>query len=488
MTESAPFDPEGEALRFLAAIVESSEDAIIGKDLDGVILTWNRGAGRLYGYTADEVKGRSLDLLIPDDHSGELPGILERIRAGQRVEHHETVRLRKDGRLVDVSLTVSPVTDAAGRVVGAATIARDITQRKRDELVLRTSELRWRTIIESAVDGIVVIDAKGRIEAFNPAAERLFGYREAEVVGRNVNMLMPSPYHEEHDGYLARYLATGAAKIIGIGREVTGLRRDGTTFPVHLAVGEMVLGSERKFTGILHDLSARVRMEDELREQAALARLGEMAAVIAHEVKNPLAGIRGAVQVIGSRLPAGSRDAAVAQQIVTRVDGLNNLVQDLLLFARPPQPRPTSVDVATLVTMTAALLAEDPAVSGVRVEVHGSAPPVMADAELLKIVFVNLLVNGAHAMQGQGVIRVSITPIGDTCQVVFQDAGPGIPPDVLGKIFTPFFTTKSKGTGLGLPTAKRLIEAHAGRIDIECPPGGGTIVTVRLPQSVPAVT
>jgi two-component system, LuxR family, sensor kinase FixL len=482
MTESARFDPENEALRFLAAIVESSEDAIIGKDLDGVILTWNRGAERLYGYTADEVKNRSLDLLIPDDHAGELARLLEDIRVGKRVEHYETVRRTKDGRLVDVSLTVSPVRNGSGGIVGAATIARDISARKRDELALRTSELRWRSIIESAVDGIVVIDENGRIEAFNPGAERLFGYREADVVGRNVNMLMPSPYHEEHDGYLARYLATGAAKIIGIGREVTGLRRDGTTFPVHLSVGELSLGSERKFTGILHDLSARVRMEGALREQASLARLGEMAAVIAHEVKNPLAGIRGAVQVIGSRLPADSRDAAVMQQIVARVDGLNNLVKDLLLFARPPQPRPAPVDIATLVTLTADLLADDPAVGGVRIEVHGAAPPVMADAELLKIVFVNLLVNAAHAMQGQGMIRVAITPGDGVCQVAFHDAGPGIPPEILDKIFTPFFTTKSKGTGLGLPTARRLIEAHAGRLDIECPSGGGTIVTVQLPQ------
>lgn len=231
-----------------------------------------------------------------------------------------------------------------------------MTERVRLEERLRSSEAHWRSVVESAVDGIIVIDARGRIEAFNPAAEQLFGYTEADVVGRNVNILMPRPYHDEHDSYLARYLTTGVHKIIGIGREVTGLRRDGTTFPVHLAVGEMVIGGERKFTGILHDLSARVRMEEQLREQAALARLGEMAAVIAHEVKNPLAGIRGAIQVIGSRLPAESRDAAVTTEIVTRIDGLNDLMKDLLLFARPPQPNPVSVDIVTLVTATAGLL------------------------------------------------------------------------------------------------------------------------------------
>jgi two-component system sensor kinase FixL len=479
--------PEHDASRFLAAIVESSDDAIIGKDLDGIILTWNRGAERLYGYSADEVKGRSLALLIPEDRSAELPVILEQIRRGKRVEHLETRRRTKDGRLVEVSLTVSPVIDAAGHIIGGATIARDLTAQRRDDLERRTSESRWRAVIESAVDGIVVIDAHGHIEAFNPAAERLFGYAEADVVGRNVNMLMPSPYHEEHDSYLARYLQTGVAKIIGIGREVRARRSDGSTFPVHLAVGEMTINGARKFTGILHDLSARVRMEEQLREQAAMVHLGEMAAVIAHEIKNPLAGIRGAVQVIGSRLPSGSRDAAVADEIVRRIDGLNDLMKDLLLFARPPQPKPAAVNVGELVSSTASLLADDPTMGNVTVKVEGIAPTIRADPELLKIVFVNLLMNGAHAMEGQGVIHVSMGTTDGVCRIAIHDAGPGIPADIREKIFTPFFTTKSKGTGLGLPTTKRLIDAHAGRVEIDCPPGGGTIVTVELPAELPAL-
>ena len=188
------------------------------------------------------------------------------------MHHHDTVRRAKDGRLVDISLTVSPISDANGEIVGAATIARDITTQKQAELALRVSELRWRSIVESAVDGIVVIDARGRIEGFNPAAERLFGYREEEVVGQNVHVLMPSPYREEHDGYIARYLATGVQKIIGIGREVTGRRRDGSTFPLQLSVGEMATADERRFIGILHDLTARVRMEQQLREQAESGR------------------------------------------------------------------------------------------------------------------------------------------------------------------------------------------------------------------------
>lgn len=465
----------------LAAIVESSDDAIVATDLDGTILSWNRGAERMYGYSAAEVVGRPVDVIIPAGYSDELPGIRSRIKAGERVGCHETVRATRDGRLVDVSLTVSPVRDATGTIVAASAIARDITAGKGDLLKLRTSEARLRSIVESAVDGIVVIDARGRIEAFNAAAERLFGYASDEVAGRNVNILMPSPYREEHDHYLQRYLTTGVQKIIGIGREVTGMRKDGSTFPLHLSVGEMSVGGERKFTGILHDLTARVQVEERLREQAALVRLGEMAAVIAHEVKNPLAAVRGAIQVIGKRLPEGSREAEVITDVIARIDGLNQLVKDLLLFARPPRPHLAAVDVSALLASTASLLGEDAAHCDLRVEVTGAAPPVMADAELLKIVFLNLLINSAHAMRSRGVISISVTSADNACHIAVADAGPGIPVEIRDKLFTPFVTTKSRGTGLGLSTVKRLVEAHHGQVEVACPPGGGTTITVRLP-------
>lgn len=426
--------------------------------------------------------------LVPRERQDNFSFVLDRLRLGQPVRQYETSVLTKSGALVDVVLSMSPVTDPSSAVIGAAILARDISARKYSDLAsrvgleaqLRASEARWRAVIESAVDGIVVIDARGVIEAFNPAAERLFGYSEGEVVGRNVSMLMPEPYHDEHDGYLRRYVTTGAARIIGIGREVTGLRRDRSTFPLHLSVGEVSIGGERKFTGILHDLSRRVQMEEQLREQATLARLGEMAAVIAHEVKNPLAGIRGAIQIIGSRL--GDRpETRIIGEIVGRIDALDEMMKDMLLFARPPRPRLLRVEVALLVASTAELLRGDPAIADVQVEVDGAAPPIEADAELLKIVFLNLLVNGAHAIGGRGRLQVSMRSFADTCEIAFSDSGPGMPMEVQEKIFMPFFTTKARGTGLGLPTAKRLIEAHRGTIAIECPPGGGTTVTIRLP-------
>jgi two-component system sensor kinase FixL len=364
--------------------------------------------------------------------------------------------------------------------------ARDGPNATRVEAALRASEERYRSIVDSAVDAILVIDRRGRIEAFNAAAERLFGYAAGEVLGKNVNLLMPQPYHDEHDGYMARYLATGEKRIIGIGRQVTGLRRNGTTFPVHLSVGEMTIDGETKFTGILHDLTARVALETQLREQAALTRLGEMAAVVAHEVKNPLTGIRGAVQIIGGRLPAGSRDAEVVKEIVARIDALNDLMKDLLLFARPPQPRLGPLDPRPLLETVVGLVRQDPGAGAISIRVDGPSDRVVADAELLKLVVQNVLLNAVHAIAGPGSILVAVQPVESMCRITVTDTGPGIPPEVREKLFTPFFTTKARGTGLGLSTARRFIEAQGGTILIDCPPAGGTSVTIELPRSAPA--
>jgi two-component system, LuxR family, sensor kinase FixL len=469
----------------LDAIINTTVDGIIVISATGAIEAFNRGAERLFGYPESEVLGRNVSMLMPSPYHDEHDGYLARYRATRQPHIIGTGRevsgRRRDGTVFPLHLSVGEM--SIGGEQKFTGMLHDLSARNQLDEQLRASDARWRAIVDSAVDGIVVIDAHGRVESFNPAAERLFGYREADVLGHNVNMLMPSPYREEHDRYLARYLATGRAKIIGVGREVTGLRHDGTTFPLHLSVGEITIAGERKFTGILHDLSARVRIEEQLREQNALARLGEMAAVLAHEIKNPLAGIRGAVQVISGRLPAGSQDAAMMQEIVARIDSLDAMMRDLLLFSRPPQPKLTPTEVAPLVSVTAGLMKEDATLRDIEVSVEGAAPPIHGDPEMLKMVFQNLLINGAHAMKGKGQIRVQISAMSGVCQVAFIDSGPGIPADVRSKVFTPFFTTKSRGTGLGLPTAKRFIEAHHGEISIDCPPSGGTAVRISLPLS-----
>jgi two-component system sensor kinase FixL len=469
----------------LQAVLDTAVSGIIVIDTAGRVESFNRGAEALFGYAAAEVIGQNVSMLMPspdhDRHDGYLARYLE-TRDARVIGHgREVTGRRRDGSSVPLHLAVGEMT--IGGVRKFTGLLHDLSARVEQEEQRRTSDARWQAVVQSAVDGIVVIDPQGLIEAFNPAAERLFGYTEAEVVGHNVSMLMPSPYREAHDGYLAHYLETGHRTIIGIGREVQGLRRDGTTFPLHLSVGEFAVGGARRFTGIVHDLTTRAETERRLREQTALACIGEMAAVLAHEVKNPLAGIRGAVQVIGGRLPAESTARRMIGEIIARIDSLSELMKDLLLFARPPKPQPRLTDLTRLVGATADLLRQDPALRDVSVHVEGGAAPLMADAGLMQIVFHNLLVNAAQAMSGRGRIVVSVAEADARWRVAVADTGPGIPIEHREKLFTPFFTTKARGSGLGLPTCRRVVEAHGGTIDVSCPPAGGTVVTVMLPAA-----
>jgi PAS domain S-box-containing protein len=261
--------PADEDSRFLASIVDNSDDAIISKTLDGKIRSWNAAAEKLFGYTAGEIIGQPITKIIPRDRLAEERMIITRLRRGERIDHYETVRLRKDRRAVDVSLSVSPIRDGQGRIVGACKIARDITERKQSADALRRSEHLLRAILDTAADAIVTIDQRGIIRSVNTATERLFGYTASELAGQNVNRLMPPPFHDEHDRYLRNYCRTGRAKIIGIGREVTGQRKDGTTFPMHLSVSEVRLQDQRLFTGIVHDLTERRLLERQIMEAAA---------------------------------------------------------------------------------------------------------------------------------------------------------------------------------------------------------------------------
>ena len=252
---------------------------------------------------------------------------------------------------------------------------------------------------------------------------------------------------------------------------------------MHLSVGEMRVGSEPHFTGILHDLTPRLELEARLREQTAMARLGEMAAVIAHEVKNPLAAVRGAIQVIGGRLPAEAATSPSIAEIISRIDALDALIKDLLLFARAPQPQMSGVDLESLIRLTMTFLSDDPLFGNLQIERARHQRTSAGRRRTCRIVFQNLLINAAQAVEGRGSVTVTFGGDSKTQQVSITDGGPGITAEVRRNLFRPFFTTKARGTGLGLPTAKRLVELHGGSITIESTPGAGTAVTVSLPTA-----
>jgi PAS domain S-box-containing protein len=333
-----------------------------------------------------------------------------------------------------------------------------------------------------AIDQAAIVattDVTGRITYVNDKFCEISKYSPEELLGQDHRIINSGYHSKEFIRGLWQTIANG-----GIWRgELRNRAKDGSFYWVDTTIVPFLndRGKPYQYMAIRSDITERKRSEALLREQAALTRLGEMAAVVAHEVKNPLAGIRGSLQVIGGRMPADTRDRAVLRDIVDRLDSLNNIVDDLLVFARPREPKLGPVIVQDLLRNTTTLLKKDPAYATTHVEVAETRAVVRADPEQLQLVVVNLLLNAAQATHNQGHVRVDVSTTDGVCRIAITDNGPGIPEDLRERIFEPFFTTKTRGTGLGLPTAKRVIERHGGSIDIQSPASGGTVVTVSLP-------
>ena len=240
-------------------------------------------------------------------------------------------------------------------------------------------------------------------------------------------------------------------------------------------------GKPYQYIAIRADITARKAAEERLAQQAALARVGQMAAVVAHEVRNPLAGIKGAVQVLMSRRNAADSELPVMRDIVARIDALSELINDLMVFARPRPPRLTVVELHPILADAITMVRRDPSAHAVDISVAGDDVSITADGELVRATVLNLLLNAAQAMAGQGRILVQTGRENGTAYIEVRDTGPGIPSELREQIFEPFFTTKARGGGLGLPIARRTAELHGGSLTLDCPPDGGTVVRVSLP-------
>ncbi|WP_395022338.1 PAS domain S-box protein [Dongia sp.] len=486
-----------ESVSRLAAIVASSDDAIVGETLDGIITDWNRGAEQIFGYPPQEVLGKSVSILLPGDHAGETERILERIRQGERVEHFETQRRRKDGSVIEVSVTVSPVWDAAGRLVGASKVARDVSAAKIAEKALAEREAHLQSVLDTVPDAMIVIDTKGIMQSFSATAERLFGYRAAEAIGQNVRILMPTPYHESHDGYLRRYMTTGERRIIGIGRIVVGRRKDGSTFPMELSVGEMSVGDRRFFTGFARDLTERQEAQQRLQElqselihMARFTALGEMASTLAHELNQPLTAaasyLNGARRLLDQNQPGGLpmvRDAVdrAAQQALRA----GQIIRRLREFVARGEAEPKIENLVKLIEDASALALVGAKETGVRVSFRfdPSVQFVLADKVQIQQVLLNLIRNAIEAMlelQRRNLTVSTERLDGETAVVAVADTGPGIAAEIRDQLFQPFVSTKHHGMGVGLSISRTIMESHGGRIWVENNPEGGAIFKLTL--------
>jgi two-component system sensor kinase FixL len=348
-------------------------------------------------------------------------------------------------------------------------------------------EERTRAILETTVDGIITINEQGVIESFNAAAERIFGYRAAEVIGKNVNLLMPPPYHDEHDGYLEHYRHTGEKRIIGIGREVEGLRKDGRIFPIDLAVSEVRFSNQRLFTGIVRDISERKRMEQELLRASRMELVGQLASGIAHEIGTPLNVILGNAELLRMEMQERGESTEVASIIIEQINRITGLIHQLLTFARAREEPMARISLHDPLNNALRLLETRFRREGIAVHVDlpADVSPVWGIAHQLEQVFLNVLINAWHAMPDGGTITIRAdAPDDDYMQLAFRDTGVGLSAEDAERVFEPFYSTKGdRGTGLGLVICRQIMDAHRGAIYLSSTPGVGTTVTLEFLRS-----
>ncbi len=384
-----------------------------------------------------------------------------------------------------------PIKSKDGRITAIFVQGTDVSELSFANAALQLREDHLRSILATVPDAMVVIDEQGLVQSFSTAAEMLFGYKSSEVIGKNVSLLMPPPYREEHDAYLRRYLTTGERRIIGLGRTVTGMRKDGSTFPMELAVGEMHPGTGRFFTGFCRDLTERHRTEARMQEQqqellhmARFTALGEMASTLAHEINQPLTAITNYLK--GSRRlldKSTDENAPMLREAVERAAEQALRAGDVIrrlrdFVARGESERqverlPTLVEDASSLALVGAREAD------VRViyQLDPAAELVLTDRIQIEQVLLNLMRNAVEAMQGmpRRELRVVTTARHDgMAEVSVIDTGPGLAPEVSAQLFQPFVTTKKQGMGVGLSICRTIVESHGGRIWAESVPGGGT--------------
>lgn len=361
---------------------------------------------------------------------------------------------------------------------------------------IANADALFHALTRTAIDGIMVIDERARVQVYNPACERLFGYGPDDVLGRNVDMLMPEPYHSEHDGYIARYLKTGTPHIIGIGREVVGRRKDGSTFPMYLSVGEGEVDGKRIFVGIVSDISEqRARdkriqeLQGELLHVTRMTAMGEMTSALAHEINQPLTALlnytSAARRMAKNFGEPGAKLVDILERAVEQTERAGLIIRRLRNFIEKREPDRSAEDINKVVEDAIALGMAGFRDTGTKwiLKVEPGLPQVFIDKVQIQQILVNLVRNATEAMSGRNKRQLTISTglEGSDVEIAVSDTGTGLPDDVVSRLFHPFVTTKERGMGMGLSICRTIAEAHGGRLWLASNTPEGATFKLSLP-------
>ena len=491
MPKLMPSDPVGEEPAestpdprdHLAAIVDACDDPIISKRLDGTIIGWNKAAARAFGYEANEIVGRSILTLIPPELHHEEEDILRLLRSGKRIEHFETIRMRKNGERFPISMTISPIRDLQGRVVAASKVARDMSEKK----ISDETRSRLAAIVDSADDAIVGKNLNGIVTSWNEGARKMFGYTTEEMVGQPILRIIPIELHHEEDEILSKLRAGQRIEHY----ETTRQKKSGEKLEVSVTISPIrneagtVIGASK----IARDISDRKQVERQVLQAEKLAATGRMAAAIAHEINNPLESLMNLIYLAR----AGSSAESMVHELLLTAEGelerVAHIARQTLGYYKDTGS-PIEIHLHDLLENILTVYHSKIRSMGVAVDTQFNDLQRIrvSKGELLQV-FSNIIANAIDAMPNGGSLKIVTRKTShysaEGIQVIVQDTGTGIDQQNLPKIFEPFFTTKgNRGTGIGLWVAKQLVERRGGQITLASsttPEGSGTTVTVFVP-------
>lgn len=507
--EGNQLSPE-ELIPHIVAIIDSSDDAILSKDLNGIIRSWNKGAERIFGYTASEAVGQPVTLLIPPGRRDEEPKILARIRKGERIEHYETVRMRKDGSFVDISLVVSPIKDASGKIIGASKIARDISDRKNADRI----QENFKAIVESSEDAIISKDLNGIVQSWNPGAERIFGYKPDEIIGKSITLLIPQGMENEEPEIISRirqgkrvdhyetvrrrkdgklvHISLSISPVKDSSGTVVGAAKIARDITSRKEAEEIIAKAKAEMTALNATLEQRV-IERTASLNQAVAQMQEFSYSVSHDLRGPVRAMQGyATAILEDHRPSLNAEVAEYLQRICRASTrMDKLIRDVLIYSKVAQGQIRN-ETVLLEPLIKDIIENFPEMQlpDTQIQIRSPLLNVIGQESLLTQVITNLFGNAKKFMPAGVVSKIEIwtEQTDGRVRLWVKDNGIGIAPAYQARLFGMFERVHQdgnyEGMGIGLAIVRKAVERMEGKVGLESDGATGSAFWVELPPSI----